>query len=82
MIWKKRQTTRWNLSWRLAGVCITFKMVIGFKFEIEQVQRTKRRPFGLSHSFTLHAPDGTRLVGFDNASGRPARVALQTAVGG
>jgi hypothetical protein len=37
------------------------------KFEIEQVARTKRRPFGLSYSFTLHAPDGTRLVGFDNA---------------
>ena len=25
------------------------------------------RPHGLSYSLTLHAPDGTRLVGFDNA---------------
>ena len=39
------------------------------KFEIKGVKATKRRPFGLSYSFTLHAPDGTRLVGFDNAHG-------------
>ena len=25
------------------------------------------RPHGLSYSLTLHAPDGSRLVGFDNA---------------
>jgi hypothetical protein len=25
------------------------------------------RPHGVSYSLTLHAPDGTRLVGFDNA---------------
>jgi hypothetical protein len=37
------------------------------KFEIRRVKPSKRRPFGLSYSFTLHAPDGTRLVGFDNA---------------
>src|SRR6266705_362950 len=37
------------------------------KFEIERVKPTKKRPHGLSYSFTLHAPDGTRLVGFDNA---------------
>jgi hypothetical protein len=67
MIWKKRQTTRWNLSWRLAGVCITFKMGIGLNSKSSRVVRTKRRSFGLSYSFTLHAPDGTRLVGFDNA---------------
>jgi hypothetical protein len=34
----------------------------------------KERPHGLSYSFTLHAPDGARLVGFDNAHGVPARV--------
>src|SRR6266567_4141917 len=39
------------------------------KFEIERVKATKERPHGLSYSFTLHAPDGTRLVGFDNAHG-------------
>ena len=39
------------------------------KFEIERVKATKDRPHGLSYSFTLHAPDGKRLVGFDNAHG-------------
>jgi len=42
------------------------------KFEIKRVARTRARPHGLSYSFTLHAPDGTRLVGFDNAHGLPA----------
>ena len=27
----------------------------------------------MSYSFTLHAPDGTRLVGFDNAHSVPVR---------
>jgi hypothetical protein len=43
------------------------------RFEIERVEATKDRPHGLSYSFTLHAPDGTRLVGFDNAHGVPAK---------
>src|SRR5437660_4116904 len=42
------------------------------KFEIERVKTTKERPQGLSYSFTLHAPDGTRLIGFDNAHSVPA----------
>jgi Family of unknown function (DUF6516) len=43
------------------------------KFEIKRVKAAKERPHGLSYSFTLHAPDGTRVVGFDNAHGVPAR---------
>jgi hypothetical protein len=39
------------------------------KFEIKRVTAAKNRPHGLSYSFTLHAPDGMRLVGFDNAHG-------------
>jgi hypothetical protein len=39
------------------------------KFEIERVEPSRARPHGLSYSFTLHAPDGARLVGFDNAHG-------------
>jgi hypothetical protein len=39
------------------------------KFEIKKIEARKNRPHGLSYSFTLHAPDGTRLVGFDNAHG-------------
>jgi hypothetical protein len=42
------------------------------KFEIACVTATTNRPHGLSYSFTLHGPDGTRLVGFDNAHGLPA----------
>lgn len=39
------------------------------KFEIKRVKATKNRPHGLSYSFTLHGPNGKRLVGFDNAHG-------------
>lgn len=42
------------------------------KFKIKKVEATRKRPHGLSYSFTLHAPDGTRLVAFDNAHGVPA----------
>jgi Family of unknown function (DUF6516) len=42
------------------------------KFEIRRVDSTPARPHGLSYSFTLHAPDGTRLIGFDNAHAVPA----------
>ena len=37
------------------------------KFVIKKVEPDKTRPHGLSYSFTLHAPNGARLVGFDNA---------------
>lgn len=39
------------------------------KFEIARVPRTVEKPHGLSYAFTLHAPDGRRLIGFDNAHG-------------
>lgn len=39
------------------------------KFEIRRVAATEERPHGLRYSFTLHGPDGKRLVGFDNAHG-------------
>ena len=37
------------------------------KFVVLRTDVTAERPLGLSYSLTLHAPDGTRLVGFDNA---------------
>lgn len=43
------------------------------KFDIKQVAATEERPHGLAYSFTLHAPDGARLVGFDNAHRVPAK---------
>jgi hypothetical protein len=43
------------------------------KFDIARVEATLERRHGLSYSFTLHAPDGTRLLGFDNAHDVPTR---------
>ena len=37
------------------------------KFIVLRTEVTTERPHGLSYSLTLHAPDGKRLVGFDNA---------------
>lgn len=37
------------------------------KFEIKRVEATPERPHGLRYSFTLHGPEGQRLIGFDNA---------------
>ena len=37
------------------------------KFLVLHTRVTAERPHGLSYSLTLHAPDGERLVGFDNA---------------
>jgi len=37
------------------------------KFIVFRTEATRERPHGLSYSLTLHAPDGARLVGFDNA---------------
>jgi Family of unknown function (DUF6516) len=37
------------------------------KFAVHHVAVTEQKPHGLDYSFTMHAPYGTRLVGFDNA---------------
>lgn len=37
------------------------------KFEIRRVDPVAERPHGLRYAFTLHDPEGNRLVGFDNA---------------
>lgn len=44
------------------------------KMEVTRVAATPERPHGIKYSLTLHAPDNTRLMGFDNAHGgvRPA----------
>jgi hypothetical protein len=42
------------------------------KFAIRPVRPTVERPHGGRYSLTLHAPDGMRLIGFDNAHGVPA----------
>lgn len=45
--------------WLDQGYCL--------RFRIKRVPASTRRPHGLQYSFTLHDPDGRRLVGFDNA---------------
>ena len=37
------------------------------RFSVRRAPAAADRPHGLSYSLTLHGPDGTRLVGFDNA---------------
>src|ERR1035437_10000401 len=39
------------------------------KMEVTRVAATPERPQGIRYSLTLHAPDSTRLIGFDNAPG-------------
>lgn len=39
------------------------------KMEVSSVEVSDERPHGIKYSLTLHAPDGTRLIGFDNAHG-------------
>lgn len=41
------------------------------KIEVSRTERTPQRPHGLSYSFTLHDPEGKRLLGFDNAHAAP-----------
>ncbi len=37
------------------------------KFEVRQVRKTDAVPHGIRYSLTLHRPDNTRILGFDNA---------------
>ena len=37
------------------------------KFVVKQVAPSPERPHGISYALTLHAADGERLVGYDNA---------------
>lgn len=37
------------------------------KFVVTCVPVSPEKPYGLDYSLTLHGPDGSRLVGFDNA---------------
>lgn len=71
----KRDKVDYGLEYLLAfdGRLHIFEDGCWVKFEIKRVAETKERPHGLYYSFTLHAPDGTRLLGFDNAHGVPAQ---------
>lgn len=43
------------------------------KFEVKAVAKSRRVPHAIAYSLTLHAPDGKRLAGFDNAHPVPHR---------
>lgn len=46
------------------------------KFEVKAVEKSPRVPHGIAYSLTLHAPDGKRLLGFDNAHPVPHRAGV------
>lgn len=37
------------------------------RFSVNRTASTLERPHGLKYSLTLHGPDGSRLIGFDNS---------------
>lgn len=39
------------------------------RFGVTRVTASPQRPHGVSYSLTFHAPDGRRLMGYDNAHG-------------
>lgn len=51
------------------GTRFLFEEGYWVKLEVSRTGPTPQRPHGLSYSFTLHDPDGQRLLGFDNAHG-------------
>jgi hypothetical protein len=39
------------------------------KIEVRSVPADEARPHGIAYSLTLHSPNGTRIIGIDNAHG-------------
>jgi hypothetical protein len=66
-----RRDPEYTLEFLLAFDGHVHHLVGGYRLKFE-MDSTPARPHGLSYSFTLHAPDGTRLIGFDNAHAVPA----------
>ena len=55
------------------GLAQDGKFISNFKpakfMHVRAGAHTAERPHGIRYSLTLHAPDNTRLIGFDNAHG-------------
>jgi ribosomal protein S18 len=51
----------------LDGVSYAVGGAFWVKFEVKQVPEALEKPHGLDYSLTLHAGDGQRILGFDNA---------------
>ncbi|MCY4574376.1 MAG: hypothetical protein OXF01_16460 [Gemmatimonadetes bacterium] len=65
-------TRRWNgLAWVISDLTAETLFVDDaghwVKFVVVRTEVTVERPHGLSYSLTLGAPNGARLIGFDNA---------------
>lgn len=43
------------------------------KMEVKRVTPSEQRPYGIKYSLSLHAPNGRRILGFDNAHGGKGR---------
>ena len=64
-----RANTVLNFFWRSMGVFIISNKAIGLNSRSHAFRRRRDAPSGLRYAFTLHDPDGNRLLGFDNAHG-------------
>jgi hypothetical protein len=53
------------------GTIYLFEEGYWVKIEVKRTAPTPQRPHGLSYSLTLHDPEGTRLLGFDNSHAPP-----------
>ena len=69
IVWGLKITDEHTLEYLLAfnGRIHHLEQGYWLKFEIMRVPPTSERPHGLGYSFTLHNPEGVRLIGFDNA---------------
>ncbi|TAN50238.1 MAG: hypothetical protein EPN26_10385 [Rhodospirillales bacterium] len=51
----------------LDGEAIVYDSGHVARFRVKRIAPTPEKPHGISYSLTLHAPDGHRLMGYDNA---------------
>ena len=66
---KPEHTLRWLLDYD--GRRHYFASGHFVKFEIRLVEKSDQVPHGIAYSFTFHEPEGTRLLGYDNAHPAP-----------
>ena len=49
------------------GLVYVLECQYWLKFSVHEVEPSIRVPHGVGYSFTLHSPEGERVLGFDNA---------------
>lgn len=67
------ETPEHTLEWLLDyhGRRLYFASGHFLKFEIRLVEKSGKVPHGIAYSFTFHDPEGSRILGFDNAHSVP-----------